>query len=86
MVQLRKERGADQLWAEAWRWRENLQRAIDGCHTTDEMSSAGLAAYSELKGPNMPLPCGYTVSSQAFKSLAILGLELVLPCYTFFVH
>jgi hypothetical protein len=60
-VQLRVEQGADPIWAEAWRWRENLQRAIDGCHTTDEMSSAGLAAYSELKGPNMPLSCGYTV-------------------------
>ena len=62
-LQLRKERGTDPLYAEAWRWRENLQRAIDGCHTTDEMSSAGLAAYSELKGPNMPLSCGYSVSS-----------------------
>ena len=61
-VQLRAEQGADPIWAEAWRWRENLQRAIDGCHTTDEMSSAGLAAYSELEGPNMPLSCGYTVS------------------------
>ena len=40
-----------------------LQRAIDGCRTTDEMSSAGLAAYSELKGPNMPLSCGYSVST-----------------------
>ncbi|CAL5227355.1 g10303 [Coccomyxa viridis] len=58
--ELRKERGTDPLYAEAWRWRENLQRAIDGCRTTDEMSSAGLAAYSELKGPNMPLSCGYS--------------------------
>ena len=65
MLQLRKERGTDPLYAEAWRWRENLQRAIDGCHTTDEMSSAGLAAYSELKGPNMPLSCGYSVSSSS---------------------
>ena len=56
-------RRTDPLYAEAWRWRENLQRAIDGCHTTDEMSSAGLAAYSELKGPNMPLSCGYSVSN-----------------------
>ena len=61
MAQVRKERGSDPIWAEAWHWRENLQRAIDGCHTTDEMSSAGLAAYSELKGPNMPLSCGYSV-------------------------
>lgn len=61
MAQVRKERGSDPIWAEAWQWRENLQRAIDGCHTTDEMSSAGLAAYSELKGPNMPLSCGYSV-------------------------
>ena len=60
-AQVRKERGSDPIWAEAWHWRENLQRAIDGCHTTDEMSSAGLAAYSELKGPNMPLSCGYSV-------------------------
>ena len=29
------------------------------------MSSAGLAAYSELKGPNMPLSCGYSVRPHA---------------------
>ena len=46
---------------EAWAWRERLQRAIDGCHTTDEMNVVAEAAYEELPGPNVPPTCGYQV-------------------------
>lgn len=50
-----------ELEAEAWSWREKLQRAIDGCHTTDDLDAAAAAKYTELPGPHTPLPCGYQV-------------------------
>ncbi len=31
------------IFTEAWAWREQLQRAMDGCHTTDDMSANSLA-------------------------------------------
>ena len=30
---------------DAWAWRERLQRAIDGCHHTDDMNAASMAEY-----------------------------------------
>ena len=53
--------------AAVWKSRESLQRGMDGCRTTDDLSAAGLAAYgeSELPGPNLPLPCGYSVRNPA---------------------
>lgn len=50
------------LFTEGWAWREQLQRAMDGCHTTDDMSARSLAQYEEFEGPNIPLPCGYQVT------------------------
>ncbi len=47
------------IFTEAWAWREQLQRAMDGCHTTDDMSANSLAEYGEFEGPNIPLPSGY---------------------------
>ena len=49
------------LLQEAWQWRELLQRGIDGCDSTADMSAPCLANYAELPGPNTPLPCGYSV-------------------------
>ena len=49
------------LFTEAWAWREQLQRAMDGCHSTDDMSASSLAHYEEFEGPNIPLPSGYQV-------------------------
>lgn len=49
------------LFTEAWAWREQLQRAMDGCHSTDDMSALSLAHYDEYEGPNIPLPSGYQV-------------------------
>lgn len=49
------------VFMEAWAWREQLQRAMDGCHTTDDMSAHSLAHYDEYDGPNIPLPSGYQV-------------------------
>ena len=49
------------LFTEAWAWREQLQRAMDGCHSTDDMSALSLAQYDEYEGPNIPLPSGYQV-------------------------
>ncbi|KAK9844063.1 hypothetical protein WJX81_003289 [Elliptochloris bilobata] len=51
---------------DAWAWRERLQRAIDGCHTTDDMNAASMAEYHELPGPNIPLPCGYQAVAEHF--------------------
>ena len=50
-----------QLAAETWGWREKLQRSMDGCRTTDHMLAAGLAAYDELDGLNVPVPGGFQV-------------------------
>lgn len=49
------------LFTEAWAWREQLQRAMDGCHSTDDMSAHSLSEYDEYEGPNIPLPSGYQV-------------------------
>ncbi len=64
--QVGRGRKAGHLWAEAWRWRERLQRAIDGCDTTDNLSAAGMAEYYELPGPNVPVTPGYSV--RAFRN------------------
>ncbi|KAL0055945.1 hypothetical protein WJX82_006032 [Trebouxia sp. C0006] len=52
------------IFTEAWAWREQLQRAMDGCHTTDDMSANSLAEYGEFEGPNIPLPSGYQVLAE----------------------
>lgn len=51
-----------ELLEDAWGWRELLQRAIDGCDTSDEASAAGLAEYEELPGAWPPVTGGYQVS------------------------
>lgn len=58
-----------QLAAEVWAWRERLQRSIDGCSTTDDMLAAGLAAYDELDGLNVPVSCGFQVRDIGFSWL-----------------
>ena len=52
---------AKALFTETWAWREQLQHAMDGCHTTDDMSVLSLVQYEEFEGPNIPLPSGYQV-------------------------
>ncbi|KAL4858489.1 Spermine oxidase [Chlorella vulgaris] len=43
----------------AWRWREHLQRAMDGCHSTADQSAQGLALYDEMPGGvHAALPAG----------------------------
>ena len=59
------------LFTDGWAWREQLQRAMDGCHTTDDMSGLSLAQYEEFDGPNIPLPSGYQVMRFA-----------IMPVYT----
>lgn len=49
------------LFTDGWAWREQLQRAMDGCYTTDDVSAISLAQYEEFDGPNIPLPSGYQV-------------------------
>eukprot|EP00208_Stichococcus_sp_RCC1054_P004285 CAMPEP_0206141490 /NCGR_PEP_ID=MMETSP1473-20131121/13113_1 /ASSEMBLY_ACC=CAM_ASM_001109 /TAXON_ID=1461547 /ORGANISM="Stichococcus sp, Strain RCC1054" /LENGTH=529 /DNA_ID=CAMNT_0053536087 /DNA_START=104 /DNA_END=1693 /DNA_ORIENTATION=- len=50
--------GEKQVAAEVWRWRECLQRSMDGCDSTDNMLAAGLAEYDELDGMNVPVGGG----------------------------
>lgn len=60
------------LFTEAWAWREQLQRAMDGCHSTDDMSAYSLAQYEEFEGPNIPLPSGYqTLAEKLAEGLPI---------------
>ena len=58
-----EEEGEKLLLEQAFQWREMLQRGIDGCDTSADMSPDCLAKYSELPGPNIPLPCGYSVTA-----------------------
>lgn len=52
--------GQAPLAARAWRWRELLQRAMDGSDSTEEQSAAGLAAYNEMEGGmHAPIPSGF---------------------------
>ena len=51
-----------ELLEDAWGWRELLQRAIDGCDTSDDASAAGLAEYEELPGAWPPVTGGYQAS------------------------
>ncbi len=53
--------GNSEVFAEVWWWRELMQRLMDGCATTGHMLAAGLAAYEELPGPNVPVTSGYQV-------------------------
>lgn len=66
------------LFTEAWGWREQLQRAMDGCHSTDDMSAYSLAHYEEFEGPNIPLPRGYQV--QCYSLHRATPLHLAASC------
>ena len=53
-----------QLAQQAWRWRELLERAINGSHGTDHISASGLAMYDDLEGPFAAIPAGYQVREE----------------------
>lgn len=66
MVQMMDEAHGEEerrILAQAFHWRELLARGIDGCDRVSNMSPECLSEYEELPGPNMPLPCGYSVSA-----------------------
>lgn len=67
------------LFTDGWAWREQLQRAMDGCHTTDDMSALSLAQYEEFDGPNIPLPSGYQVMRFAVMPVCTDGV--FIACY-----
>lgn len=51
--------GKAEAAAGAWRWRELLQRAMDGCHSTSDQSALGLSLYDEMEGGvHCALPAG----------------------------
>lgn len=60
----------------AWEWREKLQRAIDGCHSTDAMLAAAQASYSEFEGSEVhaPVPSGYQSIAE---SMAAQGIDIL---------
>lgn len=51
----------------AWRWREQLQRAIDGCTSTHDVDAIARALYTEFGGSDVhaPIPCGYQKVAEA---------------------
>ena len=52
-----------ELAQRAWRWREQVQRAMDGCDSTAEQSAQGLALYDEMPGGvHAALPAGMQAS------------------------
>ena len=71
------------LFTEAWAWREQLQRAMDGCHSTDDMSAQSLAQYDEYEGPNIPLPSGYQVPLQPASCTVDPCVELPKSCIVY---
>ena len=81
LPQVGQGRDDEQLWAEAWRWRERLQRAIDGCATSDDMGAAGMAEYYELPGPNIPVTPGYSVRMRLPPSMPSMGVPFWLQCF-----
>jgi len=48
-----------QTFAEAWHFREQLQRTFDGFYSTDDVGLAFAREYETLDGPNLPVPGGY---------------------------
>jgi spermine oxidase len=54
----------------AWQWREQLQRAIDGCDTTNDVEATARSLYTEFGESEIhaPIPCGY---QKLAESLAI---------------
>ncbi|GAB4814785.1 hypothetical protein N2152v2_001831 [Parachlorella kessleri] len=54
-----------QLAQQAWRWRELLERAINGSHSSDHISASGLALYDDLEGPFAAIPAGYQRVAEA---------------------
>ncbi len=64
----------------AWQWREQLQRAIDGCDSTHDVEATARALYTEFGESEVhaPIPCGYQRIAEAlaageYSSLPSLG-------------
>lgn len=68
------------LFADAWGWREMFQRAMDGCHSTDDLSAQVAWHYDDLDGPNLPLPCGYQAREDASQFVELQEPNLSVPC------
>ena len=68
------------LFADAWGWREMFQRAMDGCHSTDDLSAEVAWHYDDLEGPNLPLPCGYQARKNARRFAELQEPKLSVPC------
>jgi spermine oxidase len=51
----------------AWQWREQLQRAIDGCNSTHDMEATARSLYAEYGESEIhaPIPCGYQKVAEA---------------------
>ena len=67
----------DPLAAAGAHWRELLQRAMDGCDTTADLSAAGHGRYTDLPGGHAPLACGYgAIAAAVAEALARDGVRL----------
>jgi len=53
-----------------WQWREQLQRAIDGCNSTHDLEATARALYTEFGESEVhaPVPCGYQKIAEALAS------------------
>ena len=76
------------VFTEAWAWREQLQRAMDGCHSTDDMSAYSLAQYEEFEGANIPLPSGYQARALfcQLEHCLLFALQLAWPTCSAHTH
>ena len=57
-----------------------FQRAMDGCHSTDDLSAQVAWHYDDLDGPNLPLPCGYQAREDASQFVELQEPNLSVPC------
>lgn len=70
-----------QVAARAWAWRERLQRAMDGCRATEDMSATGLALYEDFGEVHAPLGCGFQVgAADEWPSKGMPGLGCPVGC------
>lgn len=70
--------------AASWRWRELLQRAIDGCHSTHDMGCISLHCYDDFPGAHVNIPMGFqTLAERLADGLDIrMGHEVLAVRYT----
>jgi len=72
----------------AWLWREQLQRAIDGCNSTHDVEATARALYTEFGGSEVhaPVSCGYQTIAEALATGSTFSSSTRAPLTIKFHH